>query len=69
MSNRGTFKFICEDCGGYTYLTPKDRSSRFRPHCISCGSVFLSPSKGSKAKEVQKEVATAKNNDIRLFRK
>ena len=48
MSNRGRYKYICDDCQAVNWLTAKDRTSRFKPHCIECGSIQLSPSHGSK---------------------
>ena len=66
---RGTFKYICEDCGAENWLSARARSSRFRPKCIECGSTWLEPSKGSEASE---RIATAKaaaNERIRLIDK
>lgn len=48
MSNRGRYKYICDECQAENWLTAKDRASRFKPHCIECGSMRLSPSHGSK---------------------
>jgi hypothetical protein len=49
--SRGKFKYVCEDCNEETWLDCKDRNSRFRPRCISCGSLSLIPSKKSTAKK------------------
>lgn len=46
--SRGTFKYICEDCKAENWLSSKDRSSRFKPKCVECGSPWLEPSKASK---------------------
>ena len=48
MSKRGTYKYICDECHAENWLTAKDRNSKFKPHCIECGSIRLSPSHGSK---------------------
>ena len=51
MSARGRYKYICDDCQTENWLTAIDRNSRFKPHCIECGSIRLSPSCGSKASQ------------------
>ena len=48
MAKRGKFKYICDDCQAINWLSAKDRTSRFKPHCIECGSTWLSSSHGSK---------------------
>lgn len=45
--SRGTYKYICEDCNAENWLTSRDRSSRFKPKCNSCGSPWLISSKSS----------------------
>lgn len=50
MSTLGRYKYICADCGGETWLSRKDRQSRFRPRCIECGSISLDPCKKSEGK-------------------
>ena len=37
MSTKGTFKYICEDCSEATYVSARQRTSRFLPKCTSCG--------------------------------
>ena len=51
MGRRGTYKYICEDCHEENWLSSKDRSSRFKPHCTSCGSMCLEPSHRSRGPE------------------
>ena len=41
--NRGIFKYKCDDCGEFTNLSRKDRSSRSIPRCTFCGSTYLDP--------------------------
>ncbi len=41
MARKGTFKYKCDDCGEFTWLTRKQRDSRFRPRCLFCGSTYL----------------------------
>ena len=48
MSQKGRFKYICEECQAENWLTKKERSSAFTPHCIECGSTWLEPSSDSK---------------------
>ena len=48
MTPRGRYKYICDECQAVNWLTGKDRSSSFKPHCIECGSTRLDPSHGSK---------------------
>ena len=40
---RGTFKYKCDECGEFTYLTAIDRSRASIPRCPSCGSTWLDP--------------------------
>ncbi len=47
MGNRGNFKYICDECSVENWLTARERTSRFKPRCIECGSPWLSPSKKS----------------------
>jgi len=69
MARRGKFKYICEDCKAENWLTAKDRDSRFRPKCIECGSTWLEPSAGSKAKETLAEAKLAAQEQSRLMNK
>jgi DNA-directed RNA polymerase subunit RPC12/RpoP len=50
MSKRkkGTYKYICDDCQAENWLTSRERTSKFMPRCIECGSTWLEPSKASK---------------------
>lgn len=48
---RGRFKYICDDCQSVTWLSAKERIRRFKPRCIECGSIRLSPSSGSSASQ------------------
>ena len=48
MGNRGTYKYICEECQAENWLTARDRGSRFKPRCTSCGSPWIKPSKASR---------------------
>ena len=48
MAKRGTYKYICDECQAEVWLSAKDRTSRFKPHCIECGSIRLTSSKGSR---------------------
>lgn len=50
MGMVGKRKFICCDCGGGTFFTPKERKSRFRIRCKHCGSIALDPAGKSKVK-------------------
>ena len=38
---RGTYKYSCDDCAEITWLSYKERDSRFRPRCQFCGSTWL----------------------------
>ena len=58
MSSRGTYKYICDECQAENWLTAKERSSRFKPRCIECGSTWLEPSRGSKGPEELSNHAT-----------
>lgn len=62
---RGTYKYICEDCQAENWLSRKDRGSRFKPRCTSCGSLWLTPSKGSKAHDKIAEVSDASREQAR----
>jgi len=63
MGRRGKYKYICEDCNAENWLTDRDRSSRFRPKCIECGSTWLKPSPKSKGPEklADKKIAIKEN--------
>ena len=64
MSRAGTFAYICEDCQEKTFLSARERSSRFRPRCSFCGSAHLHSSPRSIAPErmdaISHEQATQK---------
>ncbi len=47
MGNRGNFKYICDECKAENWLTARERTSRFKPRCVECGSPWLNPSKKS----------------------
>ena len=47
MGNRGRFKYICEDCSADNWSPARERISRFKSHCIECGSPYLVHSKRS----------------------
>jgi len=51
MGKRGKFKYICEDCEAENWLSARERISRFKPHCIECGSLYLVHSKRSRGSE------------------
>ena len=63
---RGTYKYICEECQAENWLTAGQRNSRFKPRCIECGSIRLSPSSGSRGpdKLAKWDVAKEKRSDI-----
>lgn len=48
---KGRFKYICDDCQAVNWLLAKERIRRFKPRCMECGSIRLSPSAGSRATE------------------
>ncbi len=48
MGQKGRYKYICEECKAENWLTKRDRESRFKPHCVECGSTWLEASHGSK---------------------
>jgi len=56
---RGTYKYICEECQADNWLTARERNSRFMPKCVECGSSWLEPSAGSKAKKTITEASDA----------
>ena len=60
MGSTGRFKYICDSCNADNWLTVRDRSSRAKPHCIECGSLWLSPSKKSSGPEKLKNWETVK---------
>ena len=47
----GRYKYVCDDCQEENWLSSRDRGSRFKPRCTTCGSPWLSPSKASKGSE------------------
>lgn len=61
MANRGRYKYICEDCNEPTWLSARERTSRFKPRCSNCGSPWIVPSKASKGPEKTAEWNEAKN--------
>lgn len=63
---RGTYKYICEDCQAENWLSRSDRSSRFKPKCIECGSPWLVLSKKSKGHDKIAEVSDASREQTRL---
>jgi len=70
MSGRGQFKYICDDCKAVNWLTARERSSRFIPKCIECGSTWLEPSHGSKGPaKIGEAQAAAKENIVLQNRK
>ncbi len=48
MSQRGRYKYICEECQAENWLTKRERASSFQNHCVECGSTWFIPSHGSK---------------------
>jgi len=66
---RGTFKYICEECQAVNWLTTRERSSRFMPKCVECGSSWLEPSKGSKGADKVAEALDASRERIRMMDK
>lgn len=56
MGTRGRFKYICEECQAENWLSAKERGSRFKPHCVECGSTWLEPSSRSRGPEKLAEV-------------
>jgi len=64
MSRRGQYKYICDECHAENWLTAKERSSRFQPKCIECGSSWLQPSRGSKGPDSIAAAQTAAKENI-----
>ncbi len=64
--SRGTYKYICEDCQEENWLSQRDRGSRFKPRCSSCGSPWLSLSKESKGHKTIAEASDASHEQTRL---
>ena len=48
---RGTYRYICEDCGEKTNLSRVDRTRKGAIICISCGGRHLVPTSRSIATE------------------
>ena len=60
----GKFKYICEDCGEYTYFSRQERLRAAGMRCCFCGSRNVVPSKKSMAKDV-----IPQSHDARLEQK
>ena len=43
LAARVSFKFKCEECGEFTYLTKRDMNSKSISRCRFCGSTWLDP--------------------------
>jgi hypothetical protein len=43
LALHGTFKYICDNCKEFTFLTRRDRSRSAIPRCRYCGSTWLDP--------------------------
>jgi len=39
----GTFKYKCDSCDEFTFLTKRDRTKAAIPRCRFCGSTWLEP--------------------------
>lgn len=63
---RGTYKYICEECQAENWLSARERSSRFKPKCVECGSPWLEPSKASKATDKVAEDIDASRERSRM---
>ena len=43
LAGYGTFKYKCDSCDEFTYLTKRDRTKASIPRCRFCGSTWLEP--------------------------
>jgi len=41
LASHGNFKYKCDNCGEFTFLTRRDRSKASIPRCRFCGSTWL----------------------------
>ena len=64
MGSRGTYKYICDECGVATWLSVRERNSRFKPRCSACGSLWLEPSSSSKGPDKITEAQDAAKQSI-----
>lgn len=62
---RGTFKYECEDCGEFTYLSRNERGRSGIPRCRYCGSTWLDPITED-AKDKMQTGQDFRNNQIEL---
>ena len=69
MGIKSRFKYICDSCNAENWLTARDRSSHFKPHCVECGSLWLSPSKKSRGPEKLKQWSDAQKEYIEILDK
>ena len=69
MSRRGTYKYICEDCGSDNWFSSKERNSSFKPKCNNCGSLWLNPSTKSRGTDKIKEAQKAIRESITIRNK
>jgi len=61
---RGTFKYICEQCGEDNWLTKKERDSRFMPRCTGCGSTWLEPTNAKDKIVTARDASNERNRMI-----
>lgn len=66
---RGRYKYVCEECNEETWLGYRERNSRFKPRCSSCGSLWLIPSKASVASDRIAEAKDAKKESMGILEK
>ena len=69
MGKRGTYKYICDVCQAVNWLSHRERESRFKPHCVECGSTWLEPSSGSRGPEKLSKAVSAAKDQIDLQNK
>ena len=66
-SKRGAFKYKCDNCGEFTYLTKRDRDRVAIPRCRFCESTWLEPVTDSAIDKMQ-EGYNAYNTNVDKMR-
>ena len=51
MGRKGSYRYICEDCGEKIWVNRKDRGTRFGLFCSACGGRHLVPTASSIGRE------------------
>lgn len=69
MTNRGTYKYVCEECGYDMWFNQLERTHASGLRCTNCGSRWVKLSRNSVGKTKLPQSESARKEQMEIMQK